>query len=107
MVLKLIETLDYSLIYEVLIYVIYIYGFRQKRTTVGQILAIRRILEGIKDKNVLAIFTFIDINAFEEVDIVAGVLQGDTLSPYLFIIVLDYALRKAINGQCPSDMERN
>ena len=34
----------------------------------------------------------------EEFDIVAGVLQGDTLSPYLFIIVLDYALRKAING---------
>ena len=34
----------------------------------------------------------------EEFDIVAGVLQGDTLSPYLFIIVLDYALRKSING---------
>ena len=36
----------------------------------------------------------------EEFDIVAGVIQGDTLSisPYLFIIVLDYALRKAING---------
>ena len=30
--------------------------------------------------------------------IVAGVLQGDILSPYLFIIVQDYALRKAING---------
>ena len=27
----------------------------------------------------------------------SGVLQGDTLAPYLFIIVLDYALRKAIN----------
>ena len=34
----------------------------------------------------------------EEFDLVAGVLQGDTLSPYLFIIVLDYAIRKAING---------
>ena len=34
----------------------------------------------------------------EEFDIVAGVLQGDTLSPYLFIIELDYALIKAING---------
>ena len=117
-------------------------GFRQKRTSVGQILAIRRILEGIKDNNLPAIFTFIDFKkAFEsihrgnmakvlrsygipdnlvdaingsydntrtkvcspdgvseEFDIVAGVLQGDTLSPCLFIIVLDYALRKAING---------
>ena len=26
-------------------------------------------------------------------DIVAGVLQGDTLAPYLFIIRLDYVLR--------------
>ena len=34
----------------------------------------------------------------EEFDLVAGVLQGNTLSPYLFIIVLDYALRKSING---------
>ena len=34
----------------------------------------------------------------EEFIIVAGVLQGATLSPYLFIIVLDYALRKVING---------
>ena len=29
--------------------------------------------------------------------IVAGVLQGDTLAPYLFIICLDYVLRKSIN----------
>lgn len=29
----------------------------------------------------------------------AGVLQGDTLAPYLFIIVLDYVLREAINGR--------
>ena len=117
-------------------------GFRQKRTAVGQILAIRRILEIIKDKNLPAIFTFIDFKkAFdsihrgkmakvlisygipdkivdaingsyantrakvyspdgvsEDFDIVAGVIQGDSLSPYLCIIVLDYALRKAING---------
>ena len=31
-------------------------------------------------------------------DITAGVLQGDTLAPFLFIIVLDYALRKALGG---------
>jgi len=32
-------------------------------------------------------------------DITAGVLQGDTLAPFLSIIVLDYALRKAIDGR--------
>ena len=31
-------------------------------------------------------------------DIVAGVLQGDTLSPYLFIICLDYVLRTSIDN---------
>ena len=30
-------------------------------------------------------------------DILAGVLQGDTLAPYLFIICLDYVLRKSID----------
>ena len=30
-------------------------------------------------------------------DIVAGVLQGDTLAPYLFIICLDYVLRASID----------
>ena len=29
----------------------------------------------------------------------AGVMQGDTLAPYLFVIVLDYAMRKAITGR--------
>ena len=31
-------------------------------------------------------------------DIVAGVQQGDTLSPYLFIICLDYVLRTSIDN---------
>lgn len=29
----------------------------------------------------------------------AGDLQGDTLAPYLFAIVLDYAMRQAISGR--------
>ena len=33
----------------------------------------------------------------EYFDIVAGVLQGDTLAPYLLIICLDYVLRTSIN----------
>ena len=35
-----------------------------------------------------------DTNYF---NIVAGVLQGDTLAPYLFIICLDYVLRTSID----------
>ena len=35
-----------------------------------------------------------DIDYF---DIVAGVLQGDTLAPFLFIICLDYVLRMSID----------
>ena len=35
-----------------------------------------------------------DIDFF---DMVAGVLQGDTLAPYLFIICLDYILRTSID----------
>ena len=33
----------------------------------------------------------------EYFDIVAGVLQGDTLAPYVFIICLDYVLRTSID----------
>ena len=33
----------------------------------------------------------------EYFDIVAGVLQGDTLAPYLFIMCLDYVLRTSID----------
>ena len=35
----------------------------------------------------------------EAFQILAGVLQGDTLAPFLFIIALDYALRRAIDGR--------
>ena len=33
----------------------------------------------------------------DDFDIVAGVLQEDTLAPYLFIICLDYVLRTSID----------
>ena len=32
-------------------------------------------------------------------DIIAGVLQGDILAPFLFIIVLDYVMRQAVDGR--------
>ena len=118
-------------------------GFREKRSTVRQIFALRRLLEGVRDNNLSAVITFIDfkkafdsihrgklidilhaygvpdklvqaINAIyagtrakvcspdgetEYFDITAGILQGDTLAPFLFVIALDYALRRAIVGR--------
>ena len=118
-------------------------GFRVGRTTVGHILALRRLIEGIKANQLPAIITFIDfrkafdtihrgkmlkilraygipeqlVNAIGQMyentrakvtspdgetdlfELLAGVLQGDTLAPYLFVIVLDYALRIAIDGR--------
>ena len=116
-------------------------GFRRNRSTTSQILTIRRILEGVRAKNLQATLIFADFTkAFDSIhrgkmeqillaygipketvaaitilyrntkvkvrspdgdteyfDIVAGVLQGDTLAPYLFIICLDYVLRTSID----------
>ena len=118
-------------------------GFRPGRSTAAHILALRRLIEGVKHKNLSASITFIDFKkAFDSIhrgkmfkilkaygipnelvsaiakiyddvkarivtpdgeteliEILAGVLQGDTLAPYLFIIVLDYAMRDAVSGK--------
>ena len=118
-------------------------GFRKGRSTVAQILALRRLIEEVKRHNLTAVLCFIDFRkAFdsihrglmikilraygvppnllraietmyrntsakvvtpdgesEEFRIHTGVLQGDTLAPFLFIIALDYALRNAISGR--------
>lgn len=34
----------------------------------------------------------------DELEIASGELQGDTLAPFLFITVLDYALQRATDG---------
>ena len=116
-------------------------GFRKNRSTVGQILTVRRIIEGVKSKNLTATLLFVDFSkAFDSIhrgqmqkillaygipdetvsaimmlykntkslvrspdgdtdffEILAGVLQGDTLAPFLFIICLDYVLRTSVD----------
>ena len=116
-------------------------GFRNGRTTTSQILALRRLIEGVKDNNLEAILIFIDFKkAFDTIhrgnmlailkaygipeelvtaisimyedttanvitpdgetfNILAGVLQGDTLAPYLFVIVIDYVMRTTLFGR--------
>ena len=117
-------------------------GFRAGRSTTSHILALRRIIEGVKKHNLKATLIFVDFRkAFDSIhrermfelllaygiprkivqaielmhegtkakvispdgeteffDILAGVLQGDTLAPFLFAIVLDYAMRRALDG---------
>ena len=116
-------------------------GFRAGRSTLSQILALRRIIEEISHCNRDVALVFIDFSkAFDSVDremmfnilalygiptaiidaikilytdtsatvlspdgeteafdICAGILQGDTLAPFLFIIVLDYVLRMSVD----------
>ena len=113
-------------------------GFRRNRFTTSQIMTIRRILEGVRAKNLQVTILFVDFTkAFGSIhkgkmeqilqayglpkETVAGimilyrntkvkvrspdgdkeyfdiVLQGDTLSPYLFITCLDYVLRTSID----------
>ena len=112
-------------------------GFRQKRGTLAQILAIRRIVEESQTHHVDLVAVFVDFRkAFDSVSrkcipkvlkaynvpeklvnavcalykdttasvltsdgptddfsTTSGVLQGDTLAPFLFILVLDWVLR--------------
>ena len=114
-------------------------GFRRNRSTTSQILTIRRILEGVRAKNLQATLLFVNFTkSFDSIhrrkmeqiilaygipketvaaitilyrntkvkvrsadgdteyfDIVAGLLLGDTLAPYLFIICRDYVLRNS------------
>ena len=117
-------------------------GFRTGRSTTSHILALRRLIEGVKSHNLKAIIIFVDFKkAFDSInrvtmlhileaygipeviiqtialtykdthakvitpdgetknfEITKGVLQGDTLAPFLFVITLDYAMRQAIGG---------
>ena len=116
-------------------------GFRAGRTTISQILSLRRLIEEANYNNLESAFIFVDFSkAFDSVDrskmfeilnhygipdqiieaikalytdttatiltpdgespsfpIVAGILQGDTLAPFLFIVVVDYILRMSVD----------
>ena len=125
-------------------------GFRRGRKVknnnnkiTAQILTLRRLIEGVKAKQLTAVLTFVDFRkAFDSIhrgilmeiliaygiprkvvkaievlykstsakvfspdgdtesfEILAGVLQGDTLTPFLFIIALDYAMRMASRNE--------
>ena len=118
-------------------------GYRPGRSTIAHILALRRLIEGVRSHNLKAVITFVDFKkAFDSVhrgrmmnilkaygipdklvnainlmylntrakvvtpdgetetfEIFAGVLQGDTLAPFLFATVLDYAMKMALEGR--------
>ena len=118
-------------------------GFCPGRSTVTQVLTLRRVIEESLKNNLTAVLVFIDFKkAFDSLNhetmfkiltaygvptrmlgaiklcyqnlrakvvspdgdtdifkIHAGVMQGDTLAPFLFVTVLDFALRRAINGK--------
>ena len=117
-------------------------GFRAGRTTISQILSLRRIIEEANFCNLDAAYVFVDFSkAFDSVDrtklleilelygipieiieaikilytdtsatiltpdgetppfsINAGILQGDTLAPFLFILVVDYVMRMSVDN---------
>jgi|TARA_B110001454_G_scaffold215734_1_gene237708 exonuclease III len=117
-------------------------GFRKGRTTIAQVLSLRRIIEEMRNHNKEVTICFVDFKkAFDSINrdimfqilplygipeavvqavkalytntrakvispdgetdlfnISAGVLQGDTLAPFLFILVLDYALRISLDS---------
>lgn len=116
-------------------------GFRAGRSTISQILSLRRIMEEATYCNLDLALIFVDFSkAFDSVDrsqmfeilglygipkeivdaikllytdtsstiltpdgetdlfsIKAGILQGDTLAPFLFIVVVDYVLRNSLD----------
>ena len=116
-------------------------GFRRGRSTLSQILCLRRIIEESQLCNLDLALVFVDFSkAFDSVDrtkmfeilklygipdkmiaairvlytntsstiltpdgetpffsIQAGILQGDTLAPFLFIIVVDYVLHMSVD----------
>ena len=81
-------------------------GFRRGRSTLSQILCIIRLIQESQACNKDLALVFDDFSkAFNSVDRdkmfeilglygISGILQGDTLAPFLVIIVVDYVLRR-------------
>ena len=68
-------------------------GFRTNRSTTGQILTIRRIIEGVKNKNLPAVLVFIDFSkAFDSIHrekmkeiLIAYGIPGETVNAIMML----------------------
>ena len=125
-------------------------GFRPGRSPIQHILALRRVMEGAKHKNLPCVLRFTDfrkafdhisrdrmfktLTAYEipsnivsavrvlyinttatvhtddgftdEFRLCKGVLQGDVVAPYLFIVILDYDMRESIQPEDGFTLQR-
>ena len=92
-------------------YTVVMWNFKKAFDTIhkGKMLAILKDY-GIPDELVTAIsimyedttakvITLMEKHRDSIFNILAGVLQGDTLAPYLFVIVIDYIMRTALLGR--------
>ena len=69
---------------------------------------VRRIIEEVKNKKLLVnispiMMLYKNTQAKEFFDVLAEVLLGDTLAPFLFILTLDYILRTSVDKIKESD----
>ena len=69
-------------------------GFRAGRSTVEQTMALRSILDMCCVSKCMTTIIFLTHRNTEKYSTTSGVLQGDTLAPFLVITLLDYVLRE-------------
>ena len=69
-------------------------------------------IKAIYDNSKSAVY--VDGHLTEEFNVTTGVLQGDILAPFLFVIMIDYTMRMALRGNMdlppyqgdPQDIQR-
>ena len=84
-------------------------GFRKNRSTVGQILTVRRIIEGLKEKNLVVCIIFIDFsNEFDSIHrpTMAEILKSYGISNKIIIaIMILYSNNKSMVRSPDGDTE--